>query len=175
MFNSSSTNEFTGCKEYEKGASVKGLEFEVVWWDQDVIEYLVRCSNGAFAGAAKMYMGHDDLSNAATVLRGFPSSNTDSRNIELGTFQPSMAGGGIHLHFACVDSVGHACVQVKLRANGCKAMGDSQSVCLLVPVEAGAIDSFVTGVRGLSNTKGAKAFLQMADHTAGWVQEWLSA
>jgi hypothetical protein len=107
---------------------VKGIEFEVVWWDQDVIEYLVRCSNGAFAGAAKMYMGHDELSNAASVVGGFPSSNKDSRNIELGTFQPSTAGGGIHMHFDCGDSVGHACVQIKLRANGCKAMGDAQSV-----------------------------------------------
>jgi hypothetical protein len=153
---------------------VKGIEFEVVWWDQDVIEYLVRCSNGAFAGAAKMYMGHDELSYAATVMNGFPSTNTDSRNIELGTFQPYTAGGGIHMHFECVDSVGHACVQVKLRANGCKAMGDTQSVCLLVPVEAGAIDFFVAGIRSLSSTKGAKAFLQMADHSAGWVQERLS-
>jgi hypothetical protein len=152
---------------------VKGIEFEVIWWDQDVIEYLVRCSNGAFAGAAKIYMGHDKLSNAASVLGGFPSSNRDSRNIELGTFQPNTAGGGIHLHFDCVDSVGHACVLVKIRANGCKAMGDAQSVCLFVPVEAGAIDSFVAQIGRLRNTKGDKAFLQMADHTAGWVKKWL--
>lgn len=154
---------------------MKGIEFEVFWWDQDVIEYLVRCSNGAFAGAAKMYMGHDELSKLATVLGGFPSSNADSRNIELGTFQPKTAGGGIHMHFECVDSVGHACVQVKLRANGCKAMGDAQSVCLSVPVEAGAIDSFVAQIGRLRDAKGEKVFLQMADHTAGWVQEWLSA
>ena len=77
---------------------MKGIEFEVFWWHQDVIEYLVRCSNGAFAGAAKMYMGHDELSKVATVLGGFPSSNTDSRNIELGTFQriPQAAG------FTCI-------------------------------------------------------------------------
>jgi hypothetical protein len=79
---------------------LKGIEFEVVWWDQGVVEYLVRCSNGAFAGAAKMYMGHDELSNAATVLGGFPSSNKDSCNVELGTFQPHTAGGGIH----CISS-----------------------------------------------------------------------
>jgi hypothetical protein len=30
--------------------------------DQDVIAHLARCSNGAFAGEAKMYMGHDELS-----------------------------------------------------------------------------------------------------------------
>lgn len=152
---------------------MKGIEFEVVWWDQDLIEYLVRCSNAAFAGAAKMYMVRDELSNAATELNGFPSSNKDSRNIALGTFDPKIAGGGIHMQFDCVDSVGHACVQVKLRANGCKAMGDAQSVCLMIPVEAGAIDAFVSQIQCLRITKGAKAFLQMADHTAGWVQKWL--
>ena len=79
------------------------------------------------------------------------------------------------MHFECVDSVGHACVQVKLRANGCKAMGDAQSVCLSVPVEAGAVDSFVAQIGRLRDAKGENVFLQMADHTAGWVQEWLSA
>lgn len=138
-----------------------------------MIEYLVRCSNGAFAGAAKMYLGHDGLANAASMLGGFPSSNKDSRNAELGTFQPDTAGGGIQLDFDCVDSVGHACVQVKLRADGCKGMGDAQSVCLLIPVEAGAIDAFVSQIQCLKITKGAKAFLQMADHTAGWVRKCL--
>lgn len=163
------------CREFEKGrADLKGIEFEVGWWDQDVIEYLVRCSNGAFAGEVKMYTGHDELSNAANLLCGFPSFNNDSREVELGTFQPNLAGGGIRMHFDCVDSVGHACVQIKLRANGCKVMGDAQSVCLLVPAEAGAIDAFVAQIQCTKITNGAKVSLQMADHAAGWVKEWLS-
>lgn len=154
---------------------MRGIEFEVVWFDQDVIEYQIRCSNGSFCGATRMYLGHGDLSKAADALSGFPSSANDSRQVELGTFEPNMAGGGIYMFFSCVDSVGHAAVRVKIRADGCKAMGEAQSVALDVPVEAGAIDSFVNQARSITYAKGAKAYLHMADHTLGWVQRKFSS
>jgi len=90
-----------------------------------------------------MYLSHGELLKAADYLSGFPSNVKDSRQIEFGTFEPNTAGGGIHMGFYCVDSVGHAAVLVKIRADGCKAMGEAQSVALHIPVEAGAIDSFV--------------------------------
>jgi hypothetical protein len=65
---------------------MKGIEFEVLWFDQDMIEYRVVCSNGSFCGATKMYLTHDGLSKAAETLSGFPSSIKDSRNVRLGAF-----------------------------------------------------------------------------------------
>jgi hypothetical protein len=155
--------------------AMRGIEFEVVWSDQDVIELRVRCSNGAFCGDTRMYSGHDALPNTADVLSGFPLNAKDSRTVELGTFDPTMAGGGIHMWFYCVDSVGHAAVLAKLRGDRCKSMGEAQSVCLYLPVEAGAIDAFVVQARSLGSTIGAKAYLHMADHTVGWVQRWLTS
>ena len=148
------------------------MEFEVVWWDQHVIEYRVRCSNGYFSGDAKMYANHDDLRMAGDILNGFPIDGKDSRTLELGTFQPDAAGGGIQAEFYCVDSVGHAIACVRLRHDACKAMGEAQSACLLIPVEAGAVDSFVAQARSIGTVMGAKAYLHMADHTAGWVRRW---
>jgi hypothetical protein len=87
---------------------MRGIEFEVVWFDQDVIEYQVTCSNGAFRGATKMYLAHDDLSNAAEALSGFPSNIKDSRDVQLGALEPKVAGGSVWMSFRCVDSVGHA-------------------------------------------------------------------
>ena len=66
-----------------------------MWWDQHAIEYRVRCSNGYFSGDAKMYTNHDDLRKAGDILNGFPLDGKDSRTLELGTFQPGAAGGGI--------------------------------------------------------------------------------
>ena len=149
---------------------MRGIEFEVVWFDEDVTQHQIRCSNGSFCGAAKMYLAHDDLLKAAETLSGFPSSATDSRNVRLGTFEPKIAGGGIDMAFRCVDSAGHAVVLVKLRADGCKGAGEPQSVSLFIPVEAGSIDSFVRQARSICDIKGAKAHLLMADHTVGWVQ-----
>ena len=148
---------------------MRGIEFEVVWFDQDMIECRVTCSNGSFCGATRMYLAHNDLSNAADILSGFPLTVNDSRNLRLGAFEPNLAGGGIDMTFQCVDSVGHAVVLVKLRADGCKGLGEPQSCSLYVPVEAGAIDSFVLKARSIDDTKGSKAYLHMADHTVGWV------
>jgi hypothetical protein len=149
---------------------MRGIEFEVIWSDQDMIEYQVTCSNGPFRGTAKMYLAQDDLSKAAEILNGFPSNIKDSRDVEFGTFDPKAAGGGISMSFRCVDSAGHAVVLVRLRGDGCKGFDEPESVCLCVPVEAGSIDSFVVKARSIDDTKGAKAYLHMADHTVGWVQ-----
>jgi hypothetical protein len=149
---------------------MRGIEFEVVWFDQDVVEYLVTCSNGPFRGATRMYLAHDDLSKTAQILSGFPSDIKDTRDVQLGAFEPNVAGGGIHMSFRCIDSVGHAVVLVSLRADGCKGPAEPESVCLYVPVEAGSIDSFVGKARTIDETQGAKAYLHMADHTVGWVQ-----
>ncbi len=149
---------------------MRGIEFEVVWCDQDLIQCHVTCSNGPFLGATKMYLAHDDLLKTAEALSGFPSNITDCRDFQLGAFEPKSAGGGISMSFRCVDSVGHAVVLVRLRADGCKGPGEPESACLYIPVEAGSIDSFVAKARSIDDTIGAKVYLHMADHTVGWVQ-----
>jgi hypothetical protein len=151
---------------------MRGIEFEIVWLDQDVIKYRVRCSNGSLCGEMQMYASYDGLRDAADILSGFPQNPGDSRLVEVGTLQPNMAGGGIRMEFSCIDSVGHAVVSVKLRSEHCRSMGEAQSVCLLIPVDAGAIDAFVSQARAVGTDVGAKAYLHMADHTQSWVQRW---
>jgi hypothetical protein len=57
-----------------QSATMRGIEFEVVWFDQEVIQCKVTCSNGPFRGTTKIYLAHDDLSKAAETLSGFPSN-----------------------------------------------------------------------------------------------------
>ena len=117
-----------------------------------------------------MYLAYNDLSKAADMLSGFPTNIKDSRDVQFGAFEPKFAGGGICMSFRCVDSVGHAVVVVRLRADGCKGQDQPESVCLLIPVEAGSIDMFVAKARSIDDTQGAKAYLHMADHTVDWVK-----
>jgi hypothetical protein len=112
-----------------------------------------------------MYIALDDLSKAADALSGFPSSPKDSRHITLGTFELNVAGGGIDMAFVS-DSVGHAGVIVRLTTEQEKRVGQSQSVNLYIPIEAGSIDSFVAKARSIGVTIGAKASLHIADRTA---------
>jgi len=139
-----------------------GIEVVIIWLDQDVLEFLFSCSNGRFSGQAEIYLSHDRLSEMAEALRGFPSHTKDSRHFELGTFNPDHADGGIRLQFRCTDSVGHAEVEVKLRGDVCKGLGELESVALRIPVQAAAIDSFVSQIRQMDKQVGATAYLQMA-------------
>jgi hypothetical protein len=59
---------------------------------------------------------------AAVRRLAYEASDTGLRRLvedKLGAFESKMAGGGISMSFRCVDSVGHAVVIVRLRADGC--------------------------------------------------------
>ena len=64
----------------------------------------------------------DNLSEFADALIRFPSRPDDSRDFELGTFNPDHADGGARMHFFCADAAGHAVVEVKLRGDACRAL-----------------------------------------------------
>jgi hypothetical protein len=139
-----------------------GIHLEVIWFDQDVIEIVLSCSNGRFSGLAEIYLSHDDLPEFADGLRGFPRNVSDSRTFELGSFNPNHADGGIRLKFSCPDSTGRAVVEIRLRGDACEALGEPESVALRVPVEPAGIDSFVQQLTTVYTTIGAGAVLPMA-------------
>ncbi len=139
-----------------------GIEVELIWLDQDALEFLFSCSNGRFSGHAEIYLSHDKLCEVAEGLSGFPSHTKDSRDFELGTFNPDHADGGIRMHFCCPDSQGHAVVEVKLRGDACKGLGELESVALRIPIQAAAIDSFMSQIKQREKLVGATAYLQMA-------------
>jgi hypothetical protein len=139
-----------------------GICFEVIWFDLDMIEVVVGCSNGHFSGRAEVYLNHCDLPQLADSLRGFPTSGSDLRSVELGTFDPSHADGGVIMGFSCLDSRGHAVVEVKLRGDACRALGEPESVALRIPIEPAGLDSFLLQLMAIDNTIGGRAFLPMA-------------
>lgn len=107
-------------------------------------------------------MSHGALSQLADVLRGFPFTGTDSREVELGTFNSSHADGGVKMRFRCSDALGHAVVEIKLRGDGSEALGELESVALRIPIEPAAVDSFVQQLMAMDSTIGASASLPMA-------------
>ena len=141
-----------------------GINLEVIWFDEveDLLEVVFRCTNGHFSGQAELYVTCDVLSKLAKTLSGFPSRPDDSRNFELGTFNPKHADGGAQMHFYCSDAAGHAVVEVKLRGDRCNGVGEVESVALRIPIQAAAVDNFIQQLKALGKTLGASAFLQQA-------------
>ncbi len=141
----------------------KGISWEVIWFDfdQNLIEIVFTCSNGSFCGACEIYVSRDELSELAHALRGFPSSGSDSHSVELGTFDPKYADGGVKIHFYCSDSRGHSIAEIKVRGDGCKALGEVESVALRIPFEPACLDSFLEQIVAAGTEIGSRAFLRI--------------
>lgn len=137
-----------------------GIKFEVIWLDEHIVEVRVTASNGRFAGTADCYSAHDGIPRLAAAVRGFPVSNTDRREMEIGTLDPSRAGGGAKLVFRCVDRAGHAVVDVVVRADPRGHEGVAETASFSIPVETAAIDEFVTALSAMRSVVGDLAILR---------------
>jgi hypothetical protein len=98
----------------------------------------------------------------AAVLRGFPKSQDDVRKFELGSFDAAYAGGGAGFRFYCLDSVGHAAIEVRLRTDPNVEGGVSDVAVFHISVEAAAVDSFVTELERMAAAVGQAAILESA-------------
>ena len=153
-----------GVSPWEQVSVENGINLKVIWFDEveDLLEVVFTCSIGFFSGQAEIYVSCDDLSEFADSLTRFPSRPDDSRDFELGTFNPDHADGGARMHFFCADAAGHAVVEVKFRGDACRALGELQSVALRIPIQAAGVDEFVNQLRGIGKTLGASAHLPQA-------------
>lgn len=129
--------------------------------DPDYVLIDIIASDGGFAGSASVYERHDVAETVRAQLIGFPRSPTDSREIVLGSFNPIHAGGGVRMVFSCVNLAGHTTVAVEIEDQP-RDGRTTRSVSLRMPVEAIAIDAFVTQLQRWSAELGETATLQGA-------------
>jgi hypothetical protein len=139
-----------------------GVEFQIYWSANDLLDLRVAAWNGLFGGVAGIYIGIGDLQAVATQLRGFPNSPADERGIELGSLERKYAGGGIRMRFHCVDGAGHAYVEITIDSN-CTTGGTVETVVMTVPIEAAAVDVFVEGLAMLELKRTGTAHLKARD------------
>jgi hypothetical protein len=145
----------------------KGLFVEWLWHDADVASILVSASNSEFAGAAKPYIGLDELDEIANLLKGFPRNASDVRELSLGTSDESSAGGFVSFRFSCVDGAGHARVELHFESkNGTRtgkfSIKDLESASFFAQVEASAIDDFVGELKRVGSVKQGNVKLSFA-------------
>jgi len=117
-----------------------GIRFTRLYRDDDLVKVRIWTGNGRFSGEADVYLAVGQLATLAEQLRGFPTQLADTRELVWGTFDLDSAGGGVSMKFYCVDSGGHAKVDVRIKSD---TSGEVQSARLFVPTEASAVDSFI--------------------------------
>jgi hypothetical protein len=144
-----------------------GFQFEIIYQDNDLVEIRVSAWNGVFGGSSDVYVNKGDLQTIAGKLAGFPNSPSDTRDFTLGSFDRESAGGGVHMKFSCIDRSGHA--QIEARIESDDKSGRRQSVALSQPIEASAVDSFVTELSGLEKTHAVASLIGTPIHLSSKV------
>lgn len=138
-----------------------GIEISVRWCDEDLVELNIFASNGRFSGEVSAYASHNTATSFAAALQGFPSNGTDVRKFEIGTFDPSFAGGGARFEFGCLTSTGKAFVDVKLQSD-CRKVPRPESSSFGIEIQAAAVDLFVQELKQLAVRDGELASLRAA-------------
>ncbi|HZS48980.1 MAG TPA: hypothetical protein VFC63_28165 [Blastocatellia bacterium] len=137
-----------------------GIEVSIVCNDIHVLKIKVRASNYVFSGQTKVYGDLDTLNQFCEAINGFPKSGSDVRTFEIGEFDTEHSLGGVRFRFFCVDTLGHALVEVKLQSEWSSRFHSQEMATLYIPVEAAGIDSFVSDLRGLEKNEIQSAFLK---------------
>jgi hypothetical protein len=136
----------------------KGFQFDIKWHDNDLLEVRIAAWNGAFGGAADVYLSIGGLRETADKLSGFPRNPTDKREVLFGRFGTGQAGGAVGMKFYCADGAGHTFVESKIESDN-QIAGVNESVVLSLLIEPAALDSFVEDLRRLDAEKTGTACL----------------
>jgi hypothetical protein len=136
----------------------KGFQLDVKWHDNDLLEVRITAWNGAFGGAADVYLPIGGLRETAEKLSGFPRNPTDKREVLFGRFGPVQAGGAVGMRFYGADGAGHTYVESKIESDN-QIAGVNESVVLSILIEPAALDSFVEDLRRLDAEKTGAACL----------------
>jgi len=136
----------------------RGLQLKIIWFDCHMSELELCASNGQFAGRTSFYAGLDEPKRLAQCIAGFPRSESDCREYELGG--SDLPGhGGAKIRFSCKDSKGHLFVQVTICNAPVNKKEIIQSVVMQIDTVPASIDSFVHDLNRMQLKIGDEATL----------------
>jgi len=120
------------------------------------------CIEWSVRGQADVYADSEAPAQFAVALRGFPTGEGDIREFELGSRDVAYAGGGAGFRFYCLDSVGHAAAEVRLRSDTNAEDGMNDVAVFHISVDAAAVDTFVIQLEQMGAMVGQTALLEVS-------------
>ncbi|MFA6036853.1 MAG: hypothetical protein WC748_01870 [Legionellales bacterium] len=129
-----------------------GFKFKVIYQDVDFLKIHISAWNGEFGGSADVYVDVGRLEEIAEMIRGFPRNSSDHREVVLGSVDPKYAEDFVSMQFYCVDAAGRSYIRAKIERKILLA-DTRQSVTLVLPIEATAIDLFTEKLHQLGTNK----------------------
>jgi hypothetical protein len=146
---------------------IAGLQFTYLYHDFDIIEVRIFAQNGRFRGSADVYVGTNQLLEAAALLSGFPKNPHDKREFIFGAFGPKFAGGGVRLELFCKDLAGHPVIRATIETDSQQistvdnqADEDAESATIYLKFEPAALDRFLAELREIEQKHFGSAILE---------------
>lgn len=152
------------------------LSFEVLYYDEHLIEILASATNGRFSGASAIYLDSEgqQLIDMANRLKRFPKDVKQVEEIEFGftqkdknifeiksSDQTKEATAYFGLKFYCTNLAGQSVVSVKIIEDGWSESTDTiGKASFEIRFEPSQIDDFVKEVIELVKRKSGKAILK---------------
>ncbi len=141
--------------------STIGLSIENAWLDDDMLELVLKISNGRFAGQAIFYAALNAPLEFAQHIAGFPTSIADVREYEFGDTNVS-DDGGAKIRLSCKDRTGHIVVQASVYMPRRGSVKGIESANIQFETTPSDIDSFVGEIRRWQGGVGEIAVLPLA-------------
>ncbi|RDH82829.1 MAG: hypothetical protein DIZ80_11190 [endosymbiont of Galathealinum brachiosum] len=134
------------------------ISLDIIWQDQDLVEILIKSSNGKFYGETEVYTNYSELSDLALSLMGFPKSVSENIYYSAGE-KNSYSFASIY--FYCFSVTGHTAALVNIEANiaSNQRKEEKHEIKMEVQFEALAIDKFQNQVVNMVKNKYGKATL----------------
>ena len=132
-----------------------GLSIKVIDVDPDYLGIEIHASNGRYSGSAPIYADHEQLSDVADHISGFPANPREERIYEFGEHGPAFAGGYCRIALRCSDQAGHIVLEVLIEDYDKLTMAQFS-----FQVEAAAIDEFAGRLRGMERARQGEARLR---------------
>jgi hypothetical protein len=132
--------------------TMNGLRLDVLWLDEHIVEVSIDAGNGRFRGTAQWYAPLDWATRIATTVRGFPTSPTDRRELQLGRLDPGTLQGSAHIVMRCAGGRGYAAIELTIQ-------WENESATFGFETDPASIDRWVRELDGLPNEVGAEVRL----------------
>ena len=136
------------------------VDFRVIDVDEDYTLVEFSAGDGAFAGSTQLYGGRSEASALAQGLAGFPTRIGEERQIELGSRDPKVADGWVHIRCLCDGRTGHVLLEIHIMDKAVRAAVPGREVRLQFPTRPAALDEFAAALNVLDWRLGNSATLR---------------
>ena len=141
-----------------------GIKFENIWHDEDMYEFKIYSSDGAYVFTHEVYVGYGTFDETISGLDAFKSQVYGGiYDLKFGSFGPEYASGAFHARFHFQDKDGiFITIRAQSEYEGFGKKNIASEAILYLVAEPAQLDNFIVSLKSLDNGITDNAHLEIA-------------